>query len=1695
MSVKQYETYLAETFIEWVSRTIQPGERYQFKSPDPDNALKLWKAFDSLADGNNLEIAPEQHLACVSCNGIQLIPVLHGTTAPAFTENYISHLRDKVSGRNGIFAQTALLIIHNSMLDTLLNSTKDVAAPDAIWHPETFRHQLEKLITTDSNRSQVSRCLLGDQLTTILDEGATVFGFSSLYRLLDDGNLDFSELKLFNDNNLLNFRDKQLRARLNENQKLYRQIEDSIERYSGQLENVLTEFSTKFIQEHFVDKDDWRELDFSVYQDEKAQNSEQKLVLENICVENGEIWQRAKSISKAGKRDISVLVQVQPGQSQVELEFSFQSNDLQDDQIKIAHHRRLQKEHFWRTSRAGGKTSRIMASVPFDGHPCFFSLEIINRNNSAEEYKFRLLLVEQGQFWLNEIQHCYRVEPGKDQLTLQLEDNELRIAETGDQTCTLDEESDDIDCRHYARVNFETLANQSELIKFALISGDSRLLLNIEGPGAEEGLTLPLLFDQSRFNKLFKEEGNATWNRMKGRVVLDNTEHNVVGVRQQLLALEASLIERNLLGADSDDSVFALDELLASYPDLHNAYHQLLAYYQRRNTLPSLVSWSVEYRALVSYVVATFEQALQQIGLSRALTLQEKRLLHLGICRSDTHERLSPLHPLVLAYHLQLAETIIAEPEQPTSASFASLPPITLDRLVVSGLMPFVYHSEHEYAQLQSVVENRFWIDVIPQRQMSHDYVKRLVKDKLNEFTDAYSRLFQRAGNNALIINAINQGNARELFLGLVEYFKQEKERAISVHVNCYDEHLLPNAFDHFAESGSYEQLKKDLDLNSGTWRAEADMLIDLLRSRLTFSKFVLPSANDKLAYAHLAFFTNTAPVDCRQIRIEDASSGVLCHGLIAGEGAETQGDAYFTAFGLRNVDTEPYCALRLARLLGCLWQPARQSNSQYHGQGIGLAVSGNFKQLLNRSYDSSLWTTIIDPKVTLDFFTSQKDVVLIHYSDQYTSCAGYDAVTVTKQVELFLRLLQTGNQTGQPAVDSQHLLTEFNAFNGEWLLKMLRSGEKDRKEKHGIIGAYKFVQSMLHQSDICWVPLSVAEMIRVSGNVGLRMKESDLSRHLKGYQKGAISDDVLFVGFKDNSLYLLPLEVKTGVRPDYNHAGQQARELKRYLQQDILGPQTLASQLYRALFIRQVLMQVEKLRLYGVLDNDKLIPLLARREWWLTGDYQLGELADYPDGFVVAHVDSESCFDLSYKATPENILQIEIPYSLLPSLISMQGDQQPLAERYHVPGKYRLKPECEVSPFQYEAIAETPYETDAQAVSEPEPQQHVAPPPSAEINDTPLQILFGHEAVHQQPLYWEPINTAKFMNTNTGIIGTMGTGKTQFTKSLVTQLMHNQSCNVDGKPIGLLIFDYKSDYVDEAFLEATGAKKYKLFKLPYNPLSLFGDTPMLPIHTAGGLSETMAKAYGLGHKQQLKLENLILECYDAAGISPEDPTTWSRTAPTIEDVWQRFLDQEKVEEDSLYAALSKLARYKIFETIPEKMNSLYELIDGVTVIELAGYPPEVQNLVVALTLDLFYAQMQKRGKPVVRGDYRQLTKMILVDEADNFMRQDFASLRKILKEGREYGVGAILSTQEITHFKTGDNNYASYILTWVIHRVSEIKNADIKAVFNVDDKGEQESLMGQIRQLGKHFSLYVDGNKKAKKMRDKAFWELNYEK
>ena len=214
------------------------------------------------------------------------------------------------------------------------------------------------------------------------------------------------------------------------------------------------------------------------------------------------------------------------------------------------------------------------------------------------------------------------------------------------------------------------------------------------------------------------------------------------------------------------------------------------------------------------------------------------------------------------------------------------------------------------------------------------------------------------------------------------------------------------------------------------------------------------------------------SPVD-----IMAEKSGIACHGLLAGETSYDEQSDYFTTAGLAKINLDDALQLRVMQKYSALCKAAWLGEKYSETSSLALKVSNQLQQLLGAVYEDSIWTTIIDPKVTLKFFKSQKDAVLIHYSDNYTNSANYDAITVTKRRDFYDQILAQGNQG---------LIDEFNAFNGEWLLKMLTLPDNERREKKSIIAAYKYVNCLLYHSDITWVPLSVAEMLRVAGNICL---------------------------------------------------------------------------------------------------------------------------------------------------------------------------------------------------------------------------------------------------------------------------------------------------------------------------------------------------------------------------------------------------------------------------------------------------------------------------------------------------------------------------------------------------------------------------------------------------------------------------------
>ncbi|EJL6412279.1 DNA phosphorothioation-dependent restriction protein DptH [Vibrio cholerae] len=1600
MCAKQFESFLVDQFLLNAKGSIRAGYRYQFNSPDHGNSQRLFDALVARKDGE-IQARNNVVLSYLSLEDCKVVPVLHSEEAGeiGFTENYISHLRDEIASQEGPLKGCALLVIHNSRLDTLINSAEDLGQPGQVWSPEKIKVAISGFIKQTDKSCDVSLCLLDDQFEAILDDGATMFGFESLYKAVEDGELCFSELGMFDDPFVaeLSGNQRQIKLRLEENRALYQELSFEVEHFGQQLEERLKGFSSKFIKEHFSD-DGWKDVEFETYREEIKKNKTQHLKHESEEeVNNAEVIGRYSKETKAGLRDRHLIIELNEDQSEFELKLSFSgTGDLSKEQFKVTPANAFGKQEVI-TTRLTSKGANATLSARYGNEPLFFNLAL-KRDNSAENHNFRCLVVRKGEFYLDEFKNIFVVEPAKKRLTLKTEDNRLVINPALSAIRNLDDVGEVVDRADIGVVDFEALANESEEIGFVVKSCDNALVFRVEGEQVESSMSFPLLLNQSRFHKLFDDEVYGELYPSKDIVAIDNSEFRVMEPRISLLRWEERFVQQKLVYLAESNSM-ALEQLRGIDNSLHTAYQALFDYLASRQTTISLVSWGPQFTSLVKATVDAFLAYFEAIPTGGMLTKEQKLVMQIGLVRENDEEYYSPFHPLQLAYYLNLCN------EMQKDDSFADLPTVTFYRLGASGLLPYVYHPKHEFAYNQQVSENEFWVKSVPHQKSCLKFVRKLVKEKINEFQKAFSQLFT-GSEKSVLVNAVNQDKAEELFLGLVDYVKDNLDNAASIHVNLYDDELVFNAFDTFAETSNYEELKSWLELDRGKVRENADTIIDILRTRLTYSKFTnAHSEREGQAYSHLSFFRNNDNVKLTTLSVDDMPSGIACDGLLTGDASKSDEGAYFTAFGLQNVQYERLPHLKMAKYVGSLMEPALKPSTPYTGSNApALAVSEDFKSLLERSYDSSIWTTIIDPKVTLDFFHANQDVVLIHYSDQYTSSASYDAITVTAQRRLFERVIAKSGG-GQ--------INEFNAFNGDWLLKMMTCNDTIRKERTGIIGAYKFATCLVHKSDITWVPLSVGEMIRVSGNIGLKMTDSDFSRNVQGYKKGAISDDVLLVGFKEGNMYLLPVEVKAGSTPDYKKAVQQANELRRYLT-ELLSDSTFASKIYRGLFIRQVLMQIDKYRLYNVFSDDYFETLLVEKEEWLRGNYRIAEIENYPAGIVISHLESGSCLGAEYEVE-DNVLKIELPYSLLDSLIGNPLQvlmyEKDIAKICHVPAEYMLVGETERKTDETTSGLRLVIDKPKESISIPRKdviEPLVAESPMAYSRECRVEI--GQDTLTGEKVFWE-YGHKDLANRHLIIFGSSGQGKTYCIQGLLMSLADAQ--------IRSLVIDYTNgflpNHLETEFIERVNPKSNILCNEP------FGMSPFRaqkqdfggifieekPHMVAGRVASVFNKVYSTIGERQIAVLNEVIE----SGVQRYG------SAYSL----QNMLDDLNEEESAGPALASKLAplvKSNLFSSNSDKSwSEVFESQENSsTIMQLASLNHDISMLCTEFLLWDLYSYACSYGS-------KEKPLPIVLDEVQNLDHRLESPLGKMLTEGRKFGVSLILATQTLSMLRKDEQD------------------------------------------------------------------------
>lgn len=1713
----QFYSYLAEKIIEFFrANPLTPGSKYNIQFEKEEEVRNL---YEKLKDNTyyrdyeykdpNGEVKYNSYQ--LDFNGVQLIV---SATIDDVQPDFLTRLRNMVGVETG-YETKAILFIHNTTLDSIMGGTESFAKEGMPFHIDSMQKDIKSELE-GSSFTEVDKEIINMDLerkkNVLFKDNNSIFEYREVLDILNKGCINREQYKdfgLFYDSKLSEFEGKELKNRIKDNALYFNRV-DEIHNY-GTPETQLE----KYFEEKGIEKlkaNDWKDVE---YREVKKSVDEKKLIKPLEYLSASLEWDKEEGPSKAKSRIRNIIIFNEKRAESVDLEFSF------DDYLR--------KEYIYKTegevdaSTSGKKLKVTIKDI--EGKSNFY--KVIYKDEKVK-FEFKIVMLKCNEKYLESIKSRFSLVVKKKEQYISVNTNDSSItfnefAEGNITNYEIDSNNDVINIESDERLtvkiseNFE-YENDSDLARFNLKIGNELVPIGMVGTTEKvvpiEGFKVwKLKREKSSDFKLIGD--NKLQHGTREYFTRDEFRRNL-DLEKQIINLEG------LSFIDTVDGLEAIDLDLNS--DVKKVYCNILEYYRVSKKLPSLTYLNDDLKSLYDDFINAYIKALNNIEEGSYLTQSEKNLFKIGTIKREVEDReliFTSLHPLNIAYQLHLLNCIDDE----------TMADEVLKKFTSTYLLPYIVDENDKLyipMEQQHTPEWKYYVDeTLPRYKSSRDFVSKLVNEKLEEFVGHFKYMFEMGSNAPIRINLINTGDSKEILQGIFKYYvkqlKSDKAKEVlPMDLFIYSNKNITNVFEEVAFNENINKLKEIYNLDLKVDHMSEEDVLNLYREKV---RFYTKKLEEGIEYAHITFLEMNNEAKKVTSNMDDIPSGIILNGMISGVPSVFLGDSYRTGFGTKYTNTDNKImniATRLNAVNACSAGEPFNSN-----QCKAISVPNNSKITLDKIYDASHWITFIDPKVDLNFFKNDpkaKDLLIIHYSDQYTTAGGYDAITVTRKSGPYQRVIE--EFLTKKGVENAHdyspsIINMFNAVNGDWLLRLLSSKSHFPKEKISILSAIKLALAEFKKDNIIWVPISLEEVLRVSGGAGLKQSEGFFSAKNLGFDNGVTSDDLLLVGIEtiNNEVFVhyYPVEVKIGENNStYIQKGiEQAKRTKKIFNETLLpdenGDLTSTQKVYRNFLMQLVITSAEKLNLYNVCDEENWIQVIDSdlRRKLLNEEYEISSSFDnsigkaavisfkkgvtfndirLEDEVMVIEMSEEDGINFITKSVKE-IREIVDGVDVVGTESIVVNDIPDVKETGDSNEGIDIITQAELLPDESE-------NNELIGTIITELQSDYVP----EVNgkERNMQILFGINEKNNKEVYWYPNDTDKVFHTNTGIIGTMGTGKTQFTKSMITQIYRESKYNVDGKKVGILIFDYKGDYNKSKtdFIEATNANVYELYHLPFNPLSVIkakNSKPMLPLHTANSLKVTLAKAFGLGIKQETLLRDLIMEAYEKRGIIKNKPDTWDNPAPTLKDVYDIYVNRDDLKEDSLYAAFSNLIDFEIFEPDPLETKSLFELIDGVTVIDLSGYDPDIQNLVVAITLDLFYSQMQAYGHSGVKGSLRQLNKMILVDEADNFLSKDFETLKKILKEGREFGVGTILSTQLLSHFSTGENKYSDYILTWIVHNVAEINPKDAKYIFNAQAKSDQEVICNKIKSLNKHYSLVKMGDSdRPIFMKDRAFWELN---
>ena len=990
-------------------------------------------------------------------------------------------------------------------------------------------------------------------------------------------------------------------------------------------------------QKELIEAKDWKQFEFSKI-DSFRQKETKESILEYVPQNEKKYcdglvcWDRANAASKSGQRKRHVVIWNNEGRKLLKLRLKFAD--------------RPQKKFAALSQVGGGPTptcevsgKSLLLTISVEENEPFFC-----RLTYKKKTQFNVCCLPSSFDGMESVKTLYSVVPQKKLWQIPI-DSELQVGLSHQ-----NDEPEDFPVESNSVINLDELKTVN--IRVSEDEVEEQVPFSLIRNGVELAINLKREYDPVR-----PVSGLKLWQKKRTLesdcvlVLGDETVKVQVGTDEYGLGYpmrELYPLEKQFLALGGACWRKIGDDIeLDAQPDLpqtvSNAYFEILEQFKARRTIPSLAYFDEELCKLVDVLSNAIVDHFRRLETDKPLPDCAEGMLRLGMY-DDGRVLMSPLAPFNLAFEAQLSRELRGE----------SVPIELLRLLDQSAMLPFLKTAKARGSVYASCAlgDAPQWLEF---RRRSNgggvvgSRVGTTVSTKLHQFVNHFSFLFSSRGGAPLVVHLINMGDCSDVVKGIAEFYRDQLRRRtgktnssgdywvedlIPIDLHIFGETDSVTVFDRLTHTGSVDELFGMFGESFAT-DDERSAIFEAMQKRVHFFYRRAMDA-EKLgqeSQAHITFMQargldvgHSSGSDFSHEEKQRNLSGVSLGGLNSDVPSSMYGNLYRTGFGTNGLSSKYRNQfVELADTLNTLTFFVKERVSFSPNQAIYRVFDKEAQKVLAEVFEKSQWVCFVDPHFDLDFFHERNDVVVLHYSDKYNNAAGYDAITATTKSEQYRELLKDSllSETGlKEAIEEKGRLDGivqlFNAVNGEWLLEMVNSPTNARKGTIGVISAIKLLlATMVEDEGFTWVPVSIEEVVRVSGAIGLSSKDSPFSARSMGFVGDNFSDDILMIGIRLHEsaieMAFYPIEVKWGTFTNavQKKAFNQGANVSEYFASPIVREKAFRGKAIRNFYAKLFLNSCDKLRTFGLWDGS--LPEVLSEE---------ARVALLNDGFKVVDVD-----------------------------------------------------------------------------------------------------------------------------------------------------------------------------------------------------------------------------------------------------------------------------------------------------------------------------------------------------------------------------------------------------------------------------------------------------------------------------------------